>query len=530
MTQVWTKHVFDANYGQAVEWVPLVGGNGDFGTMAFDATQARHPWSCAGVLQNLVLQVPTAVGWATTWTVLLNGVATPLTVTLGAAATYAADLIHTVTVAPGDDLALELAAALLHFPGFNAGYSIEFAGTTPGESGYGIAPFAGTCTLSNPSQVARIGGALGNGIFQFSPVTVSALSNTYSIVSAAGSLTRLDLATFSGAPGAGIWTGALVKNAVLQDGSGGTVDTRAVITGAATKATALFDLPVVEADHVDVYVGRSGTSALFAVAHVGASVAFVATDPDVSLLCGGSNNATTAAFVDYQWNGAEQERPSEGDAANPVGPTGFTVRGLYIERGHAPFETGGQAWIHTLRQSGVDTALVVTVADHATTGVLLTDVAFVDGETINLAITPVATPHLGQLHWGLALSTAVPTPPPPTPGVVYATRRLRQFRLPSDPDGRWLQLRALDVLLQAGIGNAVDPGADPQVMLQISRDGGRTWGPERWRSAGRRGATTTRTLILHAGRYREGAVRLVVTDPVPWRFLQASGVIDPGTS
>ncbi len=120
--------------------------------------------------------------------------------------------------------------------------------------------------------------------------------------------------------------------------------------------------------------------------------------------------------------------------------------------------------------------------------------------------------------------------PAPDVGITYPARRLRQWLLPSSPDGRWLFLRRLELVIQAGVGLTTGYGSDPQVMIQISADGGQTWGPERWVSAGKIGAYDTRALLLNCGRYRDGAIRVVVSDPVAWSLLSAHGDLTQGTS
>jgi hypothetical protein len=65
----------------------------------------------------------------------------------------------------------------------------------------------------------------------------------------------------------------------------------------------------------------------------------------------------------------------------------------------------------------------------------------------------------------------------------------------------------------AKIEGDLDPVTNAQVVLQVSRDGGQTWGPERWRSIGRLGAR--RTAEWHAlGRSEQHRVRIRVTDDV----------------
>lgn len=116
------------------------------------------------------------------------------------------------------------------------------------------------------------------------------------------------------------------------------------------------------------------------------------------------------------------------------------------------------------------------------------------------------------------------------PGGTFPQRRLRQWALPSDPDGRWIFLRRLELVLQAGVGLTTGQGSDPHVLVQLSRDGGQTWGPERRLTAGQRGQYEARAWLQNAGRYRDGAVRIVVSDPVVWQFLAADAVLEVGTS
>ena len=65
------------------------------------------------------------------------------------------------------------------------------------------------------------------------------------------------------------------------------------------------------------------------------------------------------------------------------------------------------------------------------------------------------------------------------------------------------------------------PGADPQVMLRISNDGGKTWVAESWRSAGRVGEYLQRVDWNRLGCARRRVFEISVTDPVPWRVVNA---------
>jgi PKD repeat protein len=65
------------------------------------------------------------------------------------------------------------------------------------------------------------------------------------------------------------------------------------------------------------------------------------------------------------------------------------------------------------------------------------------------------------------------------------------------------------------------PGADPQVMLRLSNDGGKTWITEQWRSAGRVGEYLRRVRWNRLGCARRRVFEVSVTDPAPWKITGA---------
>jgi hypothetical protein len=66
---------------------------------------------------------------------------------------------------------------------------------------------------------------------------------------------------------------------------------------------------------------------------------------------------------------------------------------------------------------------------------------------------------------------------------------------------------------QVGVGLTNGQGADPQIMLRKSRDGGRTFGPEQWRSLGATGRYGTRVRWQNQGEALKPAFELAFTDP-----------------
>jgi hypothetical protein len=74
--------------------------------------------------------------------------------------------------------------------------------------------------------------------------------------------------------------------------------------------------------------------------------------------------------------------------------------------------------------------------------------------------------------------------------------------------------------LCTGSSPTVEP-APPQMSMRISNDAGKTWGPERWRTAGRIGEYRTRVDWTRCGSARDRVFEVVSSDPIPWRIVDA---------
>lgn len=86
-------------------------------------------------------------------------------------------------------------------------------------------------------------------------------------------------------------------------------------------------------------------------------------------------------------------------------------------------------------------------------------------------------------------------------------------------DMKNLFIRKLQLDLESG---AAGNGADPQMMLQWSDDGGHTWGSERWASMGKTGEFRRRAIWKGLGRTRDRVFRITITDPVKVIIIGAS--------
>jgi len=79
-------------------------------------------------------------------------------------------------------------------------------------------------------------------------------------------------------------------------------------------------------------------------------------------------------------------------------PSSGTLKNLYIKLTTAP---GGVAtWTYTVRKNGVNTALTLTISGANTTGNVVSDVAFIAGDEIDIVITPTGTPVISDTAMG----------------------------------------------------------------------------------------------------------------------------------
>lgn len=84
--------------------------------------------------------------------------------------------------------------------------------------------------------------------------------------------------------------------------------------------------------------------------------------------------------------------------------------------------------------------------------------------------------------------------------------------------------------METGLGLAVGQGSDPQIMLSLSRDGGHSFGTERWTSAGKTGQYRHRARWRRCGRARDLVLKVRISDPVEVNLIRASADIELGTS
>lgn len=99
----------------------------------------------------------------------------------------------------------------------------------------------------------------------------------------------------------------------------------------------------------------------------------------------------------------------------------------------------------------------------------------------------------------------------------------REFTSRHQANGNPQTISQLWLEMEAGVGLQLGQGSNPQIMMQISRDGGHTYGGEVWREFGAVGNYKARATWNRLGQARDFTFKFRVTDPVKCVFVAAWG-------
>jgi hypothetical protein len=138
-------------------------------------------------------------------------------------------------------------------------------------------------------------------------------------------------------------------------------------------------------------------------------------------------------------------------------------------------------------------------------------------------VYPVAVEHR---RWHESLFARLDPFPRPTPVIdepPLTVQRVRRLRRAPHLSVENIDLfhSAFELDLEPGMGLKTGQGSNPQLIMRMSRTGGKTWGNERWVTAGPQGKYTTRARWLSNGRGRDIVYEVVCSDPVKIVLLDA---------
>lgn len=99
-------------------------------------------------------------------------------------------------------------------------------------------------------------------------------------------------------------------------------------------------------------------------------------------------------------------------------------------------------------------------------------------------------------------------------------------------DNQWLFVDQIELGIESGVGLNSGQGSDPQVMLSISRDSAKSWGPIELASIGKQGEDEARAVWRRLGRVRADRLVIEVTMSDPVKAVWGPGLwlrVTPGS-
>lgn len=351
--------------------------------------------SSAFTLSNFHLQIDTAPGTGSgfTFTIMKNGVATSLTLTISDTATSGSDILNSVSFIAGDTISIQCTPA-------------SGTPTTPGNEWWNLSVTTSDTTapifsgFGSPStNITAYGGLTAGG--QSSTAWSATETDMQIIVPTSGTFTNL-YAFLSNAPG----TGNAREFTLIKNGVATTLDVSISGTGT-TAGDTTHSISVVAGDTLTVRTIPTGTPAT----SYGISVTctFTPTNPGETFVGFGSANVPSATTTDYeQILGIGNDSWTTSEAKRILMPGAVTFTALYIKLDTAPGTSGSRTF--TLRESSGNTSLTTTLTGTTTTASSTATVNYSQGQSMTFQsdITGTPTAATGGVHAGFLLYS----PPP----------------------------------------------------------------------------------------------------------------------
>ena len=354
-----------------------------FGTWRGTEAQQTAKVRKACKWSKLVVRLSVAPGAGTsyTYTLFKNGVATSLTCTISDLATSGSDLVNSATFAAGDTISIKRTRT-----GVPASSIQRFSIVCETTSAAGDSIYGHVCDTAGALNASAV---RYNGVFTGKNSTWAAVITDLQTFSAiAGNLTSFTV-DVDVAPGStkslefAIW-----KNGTKQDGSGGTVDTRATIADLATTVTGTFTLPVAIGDRLVIGCTPTNTPT---VSRVNTCFGFNGTIANRANLCIIVQTTYTTLNPSYN-QGIGYTNTTNTTEANELLPAPygfrFIIDALYVNVETAPGVTNrSYTYNPRLNSATPGGTPSVTISNTATSGSDLTGQMTIPGNSVSDSIS-----------------------------------------------------------------------------------------------------------------------------------------------
>ena len=374
----------------------------------FQGTSGGVVWPTAGTFANFLVVIDAAPGTSNSRTFTFTNITTAatVTVTINDAEVSDRNIINTLSVSAGDQLKVSHASTGSPSAITECYLLAEFTGTVDGESGYTCAHAAGNGALTGTGGPYYV-----HGPFTGVTWTTTTPPVNEDLIAVEGNVTSMTCHATT-APGVGnSWTFWLVKNGVLQDGAGGTVNTLVTVTNTTPPtATSTFTLPVSPGDRLSLKLDGVSDPAN---TRPQAGITITAdTDGECQLNCRQTTGSSSSA-VNYGWaiyNSTTGWSATETARDQPTFISTFGLGAMYVRLQTAP--GAGNSYLYDMRldAGSPSGALSVLISDAATTGNDVSgSLVLEDGHLWDIRSTPTSSPAGAgaAFAWAIAAPTVV---------------------------------------------------------------------------------------------------------------------------
>lgn len=217
-------------------------------------------------------------------------------------------------------------------------------------------------------------------------------------------------------------------------------------------------------------------------------------------------------------NGTTLIRVSDSDIENIINSFSVfsdAVALSYVIDGHPmyqiTFPTGGRSFLYDALSGmwqEVQTGLALQAVHFGNLGIVFNSINYISDTTTGNVYQIAPTNYTDN---GTAIKRQV------------TSLHLRNGGAPFSIDELYLDM-------ETGVGVQVGQGSNPQIMMQVSKDGGRTFGTERWKALGKVGQFfSPRVVWNRLGQSRDFVLQFTMTDPVKFTLTGGSASsIDQG--
>lgn len=358
------------------------------------AASRKNTISTSGTISRLSIKLSADPGTnpdAYCFTIMLNGSATALTVTITADNTTGIDEAHTVDVVAGDYINIRSEAVNTPSATPTARWSIIFEGDTANES---LIIGSGSCMVGSTQYYPISNGSIG--------ITNVTANKAYQIIPTSGYIKNLYV-VMTADPGT---NPDAYRYTLFKNGSSAGCPTVTITADNKTGNSGATSIEVSAGDYVYIEVAPLNSPSAYTEAYWGFT--FLSSVDGESIILGQSSSSPSFTSTSYHYPVSSAISTAWSTSTSQFqggqAPTGdMVLKYLYVMQSSASGAGGsGDKWNYTIRGGGGDTGITCEILETATTSNdTVHTYTCTSYDDLDIKAVPTSTPTASMVYWGL---------------------------------------------------------------------------------------------------------------------------------